>query len=178
MSIATKTGDNGSTGLMYNRRVSKTHARIEACGSIDELTSALGLARATANSDDLKEKIYRIQKNLILLMGEIATLPEDLARYRKDGFQSIQASMTAEFDKHIEELERANLTFKDWVIPGGNLASATLDMARSACRRAERHIVALKEQDELTNPEIQVYLNRLSDLLWLWGRWIEQQSKS
>src|SRR6185295_5496125 len=93
MSIATKTGDDGTTSLMYGRRVSKTDPRVAAYGSVDELTAALGLARAATTDKFLGDQILAIQKDLILVMGELATLPEDLERYAKDGFQVATAAM-------------------------------------------------------------------------------------
>src|ERR1700691_3981417 len=94
MSIATKTGDQGTTGLMYNRRVSKCHPRVEAYGTVDELNTALGLARATAPNATLGAELITIQKELVTLMGELATLPEDLPRYIRDGFSLVNAEMT------------------------------------------------------------------------------------
>src|SRR5256885_14399699 len=90
MSIVTKTGDSGTTGLMYNRRVSKSHPRVEACGTLDELNSALGMARAHSPPEYVGSRILKIQKDLVTIMGELATLPEDFARYTKDGFQLIE----------------------------------------------------------------------------------------
>src|ERR1035437_1245559 len=84
MSIVTKTGDSGTTGLMYGRRVPKNHPRVEACGTIDELNSAIGLARATAGHDFVRENLFWIQKNLVDVMGEVGVLTEDLPRYIKD----------------------------------------------------------------------------------------------
>src|SRR5438445_2006949 len=86
MSIVTKTGDKGTTGLMYNRRVSKCHPRVEAYGCVDELNTALGLARATAEHEFVKSNLLIIQKDLVILMGELATAIEDLPRYVKDGY--------------------------------------------------------------------------------------------
>src|SRR5438045_9639726 len=86
MSIATKTGDAGTTALMYGRRVPKSHPRIEACGSIDELNAAIGLARSAANDKFISEKLLPVQNDLITIMGELATLPEDLPRYAKAGY--------------------------------------------------------------------------------------------
>ncbi|HXC34889.1 MAG TPA: ATP:cob(I)alamin adenosyltransferase, partial [Candidatus Acidoferrales bacterium] len=86
MSIVTKTGDSGTTALMYGRRVPKNHPRVEAVGAVDELNAALGMARATASDDFISENILTIQKNLVTLMGELGVLLEDLPRYTKDGF--------------------------------------------------------------------------------------------
>ncbi len=176
MSIATKTGDNGTTGLMYNRRVSKTHPRVEACGCVDELNAALGLARASAQHDFVRDNIFPVQKELVILMGEIGTERADLERYKKDGFTFITAEMTARLDRLVKEIESQNVSFKDWATPGANVSSATLDVARTVCRRAERAICALRDADELENGEIGIYLNRLSDALWLLARWVESNA--
>jgi cob(I)alamin adenosyltransferase len=175
MSIATKTGDNGTTGLMYNRRVSKSHSRVEAYGSVDELNAALGVARAAAEHDFVRDHLLAIQKDLVILMGELATLPEDLPRYVKDGFKLFTADMTAKLDALVKEIEAQQISFKDWATPGATLNSAALDVARTTCRRAERRCCALHEANQLNNPEIIIYLNRLSDALWLLARWVETQ---
>src|SRR5208282_5827389 len=94
-SIVTKTGDDGTTGLMYNRRVSKCHPRVEAYGAVDELNTALGLARAAAPPFNLAEQVIVIQKELVILMGELATQPEDLPRYLQNGFSVVTGPMTA-----------------------------------------------------------------------------------
>src|SRR5882757_4763159 len=105
MSIATKTGDKGTTALMYNRRVSKCHPRVEAYGCVDELNAALGMARATAELDFVRENLLTIQKDLVILMGELATAVEDLPRYAKDGFQSVTPGMTEKLDQLVKEIE-------------------------------------------------------------------------
>jgi cob(I)alamin adenosyltransferase len=170
MSIVTKTGDEGDTSLMYGRRVPKTHPRIEACGAIDELNAVLGLARATADQSLQPQPLLAIQKDLVALMGELATATEDLPRYQKDGFAALSPTLTARLDTLVRELESQNLPASGWATPGANPQAATLDLARTVCRRAERCVCALKAAGELPNPEIVVYLNRLSDLLWLLAR--------
>jgi len=173
MSIATKTGDGGTTGLMYNRRVSKCHPRVEAYGCVDELNAALGLARATAEHGFVRENILAIQKDLVTLMGELATAAEDLPRYAKDGFQLVTSPMTAKLDVLVKEIEAQKVTFAGWATPGASQHSAALDVARTTCRRAERRVCALQESGQLQNNEIIIYLNRLADLLWLFARWVE-----
>jgi cob(I)alamin adenosyltransferase len=177
MSIATKKGDDGSTGLMYNRRVSKCHPRVEAYGTVDELNAALGLARATAHASFLGERLLAIQKDLVTVMGELATLADDLPRYLKGGFAVVTPELTAKLDRIVEEIEAQNVSFKGWATPGENPSAATLDMARTICRRAERRVCALQEADQLHNSEIIIYLNRLSDSLWLMARWAETNVK-
>jgi cob(I)alamin adenosyltransferase len=174
MSIVTKTGDQGNTGLMYNRRVPKSHPRVEACGAVDELNAALGLARAAAQQPFIQENLLLIQKVLVTLMGELGVATEDRPRYLKDGFPLLTPELTAKLDQLVKEIETQQITFKDWVMPGSNLASAALDFSRTACRRAERSVSALNQAGDLQNPELLVYLNRLSDLLWLFARWTER----
>ncbi len=173
MSIVTRTGDAGTTGLMYNRRVSKAHPRVEAYGSVDELNAALGMARAQSAGGFLQECLLPIQQDLVIAMGELATGVDDLDRYVADGFKLVTAEMTAALDARVRQLESQNLTFKGWATPGANPAAAALDVARTTARRAERRVVALHEAGQLRNPEIIIFLNRLSDLLWLMARWAE-----
>lgn len=172
MSIVTKTGDNGTTALMYGRRVPKHHPRVEAYGAVDELNAALGLARATAELPLVRENLLRIQNELVLLMGELATAPEDLPRYLKDGFVQLAADKTAKLEELIHQIE-PKIPLKDWAMPGETLHGAALDSARVVCRRAERRACALQDTGELGNGEIIVYLNRLGDLLWLVARFVE-----
>lgn len=176
MSIATRTGDNGSTGLMYNRRVSKCHPRVEAYGSVDELNTALGTARATAEHPFVRDHLLVVQKDLVILMGELATLPEDLDRYVKGGFQLVEPSLTTKLDALVQEIEAQNVSFKGWATPGATVNAAALDVARTTCRRAERRCCALHEAGQLHNAEILIYLNRLSDTLWLLARWVETKA--
>jgi cob(I)alamin adenosyltransferase len=178
MSIATKTGDDGTTALMYGRRVPKTHPRIGACGAVDELNAALGLARASAKHNFVRSNLLVIQKDLVVLMGETGVATEDLPRYVKDGYSLVTPEMTTKLDVLVREIEAQKPNFKGWATPGETLNAATLDAARTVCRRAERRVCALKESGELRNAEIVVYLNRLGDLLWLFARWVETKSSS
>lgn len=179
MSIATKTGDSGETSLMYGRRVSKTDPRVDAYGCVDELNAALGLVRVTSSDEFITKQIYAVQKELIIVMGELATAPEDLGRYTKDGFQLTTAAMVDRLTAMIEDLEKDKLLhFKDWAIPGGTPVSAALDLARTTCRRAERRVASLLVTASDFNGEILRYLNRLSDLCWLLGRYAEHRKQS
>jgi cob(I)alamin adenosyltransferase len=159
---------------MFNRRVSKSHPRVEACGSVDELNAALGLARAAAQDAFLREHLLAIQKDLVMLMGELATVTEDLPRFLQAGFSRVTPALTTKLDALVKEIESQNISASDWVMPGNTPASAALDFARTICRHAERRICALQESNEIQNPEILVYLNRLSDTLWLLARWAEK----
>ncbi|MBN9691484.1 MAG: cob(I)yrinic acid a,c-diamide adenosyltransferase [Verrucomicrobia bacterium] len=172
-SIVTRTGDAGHTGLMYNRRVSKAHPRVEAYGSVDELNAALGWARATARAGFLTGHLLAIQLDLVILMGELATGVEDLERYVKGGFHLVTPDHVEKLDRIVLELEAQKISFDGWATPGATPTAAALDVARTTCRRAERRVVALHESGQLQNAEIIIFLNRLSDLLWLMARWAE-----
>ncbi len=175
MSIATRTGDDGTTALMYKRRVPKTHPRVEANGALDELNAALGVARAAATDEWLRGELFSTQKQLVEVMGELATVPEDLARYARDGFTIVTPAMTSRLDELVKHLEAQKISFKGWATPGATPLAAVLDLARTACRRAERRVCAMREVEPV-NGEILIFLNRLSDVLWLLARWVETKA--
>jgi cob(I)alamin adenosyltransferase len=178
MSIVTKTGDKGETSLMYGRRLPKADPRVDAYGCIDELTAAFGLVRSISTDKFLSDEIFAVQKDLIVVMGELATAPSDRERYIKDGFHLTTAEMVDRITAVIFDLEKDKLLYpKDWVIPGGIAVSAALDLARATCRRAERHIAAFSVGEKDFNPEILRYLNRLSDLCWVLARYAEKKSR-
>jgi cob(I)alamin adenosyltransferase len=179
MSIATKTGDDGSTALMYGRRVSKTDIRVTAYGTVDELNAALGMVRATAGDPFVTDAVLTIQKELVILMGELAVANEDRERYAKGGFKFVEARMVDALTKIIDDIEQNHkITYDGWATPGATVGSAALDLARTTCRRAERNVIALRESGVEVNSEIIRYLNRLSDLCWLWARWVETKNAS
>jgi cob(I)alamin adenosyltransferase len=170
--VTTGTGDTGYTGLLGSERVAKYDPRPDTFGTVDEATSALGLARATTQDPKVKEIIYRIQNELYLLMGELATTPEN---YEKMGLR-----MTAE---HIQWLEQVEESLKQeveipnkFIIPGDTLDGAALDLARTIIRRAERMAVKLLHDGVIQNGEVIRYLNRLSDLIFILARYIEVKS--
>ncbi len=160
---------------MYGRRVPKTDARVDAYGCVDELSASLGVARAIASDSLVSVQIIAIQKELVTLMGELATAPEDLERYQRDGFSLTTSGMVDHLTIAIDELEKdKELYGKGWATPGGTPLAAALDVARTVCRRAERRVAGLGESGQKTNPEILRYLNRLSDLCWLLARFVEK----
>jgi cob(I)alamin adenosyltransferase len=177
MSIATKTGDAGETALMYGRRVPKMNRRVDAYGTVDELNAALGLVRATSKLTLVQRTTFAVQKALVILMGELAVADEDRERYLKDGYDLVNAEMVDALTAVVDDLEKNHhITYKHWATPGATLASAALDVARTVCRRAERRTVALADSADHVNPETVRYLNRLSDVLWLFARYEETQT--
>ncbi|HLX41897.1 MAG TPA: cob(I)yrinic acid a,c-diamide adenosyltransferase [Bryobacteraceae bacterium] len=168
MSIATKRGDAGQTGLPGGVRVSKTHPRVECYGTIDELISQIGLARALCGDAEVNDLARAIQRELFKVGSAIGTAPES----RKPA-PEITAEMVEFLDREVERIESMPGVLNDWSIPGELAGSAAFDVARTVCRRAERLAVALHESGNLPNSQILVYLNRLSDVLWLMGRLLE-----
>lgn len=175
-SVITQRGDGGETDLMFGQRVEKTHPRIVANGSLDELNATLGLVRVFAERyPTIAECISTLQSQLIPIMGEIATLPEDYKRYEAQ-FGILDDDAVASLTTEAKQIENAlNKKFRDWAIPGASLntCSAYLDMARTLCRRAERDLLVLEPEE---CPSVIVsYLNRLSDYLWLLARKVERE---
>ena len=176
MSIATKTGDAGETALMYGRRVPKMDRRVEAYGTVDELNAALGLVRATTKVELIQHTVLAVQKELVVLMGELAVADEDRDRYQRDGYDIVTSAMVDGLTAVVDDLEQNHqITYKHWATPGDTLDGAALDVARTVCRRAERRVVALANSAEHVNSESIRYLNRLSDVLWLFARYAEGQ---
>ncbi|MFZ5806934.1 MAG: cob(I)yrinic acid a,c-diamide adenosyltransferase [Verrucomicrobiota bacterium] len=178
MSITTKKGDDGTTEMMYGRRVSKSHGRIRICGALDELNAALGVARAATQDTWTKEQILAVQKNLISIMGEVVTDDADREKYEKSDLSKLQESDLHRLDEGVKKIESEQKPFTDWIIPGKNPTSAWLDWTRVVCRRTEREIVALSEDTQTCwcplRPLIIQYINRLSDFLWLLARKTEK----
>jgi cob(I)alamin adenosyltransferase len=168
MSIATKRGDGGQTGLAGGIRVSKASLRVEAYGTIDELNSALGVARSQCESEDLRNRTKLIQRQLFQVGSSLATPPES----RKQQVP-ITAEMVDGLTQQVHEIEATEGLVSDWSLPGEHPVGAAFDLARTICRRAERCAVRLVESGETIEPNVLAYLNRLSDLLWLFARKIE-----
>jgi cob(I)alamin adenosyltransferase len=174
MSIATRTGDDGTTSLLYGQRVPKHHPQIEAVGACDELNASLGVAKAACVDTVQREQLTAIQHALVALMGEVACAESDRARYETSKFRRLAPEDLQPVDAHIAELESRKLDFKGWATPGENACSAALEVARTAARRAERRIGALSDSGCSVRPLLLQYLNRISDLLWLMARAAEK----
>ena len=168
MSIATKRGDGGQTGLAGGIRVSKSSLRVETYGTVDELNSVLGMARSHCENQDLRDRTKLIQRELFRIGSGLATPPES----RKPQVPVTQEMVEA-LTRQVHEIEATEGLLSDWSLPGEHPAGAAYDFARTVCRRAERCMVRLIESGEAVGPNILAYLNRLSDLLWLFARKIE-----
>jgi cob(I)alamin adenosyltransferase len=172
-SIATRTGDNGTTGLLYGQRVPKDHPQIEVVGAFDELNAAIGFAKATCPDADRRAELERIQKDLVNLMGELACAETDTARYADSKFPQLTDADLARVDAGVAALEAQNIRFDGWATPGANIHAAALDLARTTARRAERRLVGLPAQGRSVRTLLSHYTNRVSDLLWLLARQAE-----
>ncbi len=169
-SIATRTGDDGSTSLLYGQRVSKSHPQVEAVGALDELNAALGLAKATLPRRARRAELARIQTELVALMGEVACAERDAARHAKSKFARLGAPELAALDAAVAAIEARQPPFAGWATPGATPHAAALDLARTSARRSERRLVGLKDHGRTVRPLLLQYVNRLSDLLWLMAR--------
>lgn len=169
-SIATRTGDDGTTALLYGQRVPKDHPQIETIGNLDELNAALGLAKAHCPAGERRAELARVQKELVALMGEVVCAETDLERYAKSKFEKIDEAALARLDTGVAAIEAKNVKFDGWATPGANPHAASLDQARTIARRAERRMIALAHHGRTLRPLLLQYINRLSDLLWLMAR--------
>jgi cob(I)alamin adenosyltransferase len=172
--IYTRKGDDGTTGLWYGGRVAKSDIRPEAYGSVDEAASALGLCRAAAHDDDeLYADILRIQNELFVAGAELATAPEAAERL-EPGVSKVTDAMVKRLEADIDRyMDRVDLPPK-FVIPGGTELSARLDVARTAIRRAERRVSAMRESGQLPDDTVLRYLNRASDAVYAMARFADE----
>jgi len=173
-SIATRTGDDGTTGLLYGWRVPKDHPQVEAMGAFDELNAALGLAKATGKNKARRAGLEKIQQDLIALMGELSCSEADAPKYAASKFPKLGQTELARVDAALAALEAKNISTAGWATPGANVHAAALDLARTAARRAERRLTALPVQGRSVRPVVRQWINRVSDLLWLMAREAEQ----
>jgi cob(I)alamin adenosyltransferase len=170
--VTTGTGDAGYTSLLGEQRVPKYDERPEAFGTVDEATSALGLARASTTDDTAREAILQMQRDLYVLMAELATPPEHLA--------AVGMRVTESQVDWLEALERdlqSRVTIPNrFIIPGDTIEGATLDVARTVIRRAERLVARLHHSGAVANGEALKYLNRLSDVVFILARYLEAKA--
>lgn len=170
MKIYTRTGDDGTTGVLGPGRVLKSAARVEAYGQVDELNATLGAARALDAAGWLDAELGTIQSKLFQLGAELATTaPELLVKLAR-----IQDGDVTELEAWIDRLEADLVPLTRFIVPGGSPLAAELHRARTVCRRAERALVGLR-QNETADPRLVVYLNRLADLLFVMARWCNRR---
>jgi cob(I)alamin adenosyltransferase len=167
--IYTRTGDDGTTGLLYGGRVAKDDVVTHAYGTTDEAVAVLGLARATTTDAAIAEEILALQRELFVVGADLAANPQERGKLT-DGVSLVTPAMTERLERRIDELVAERPLPQVFIVPGAKASSAALDVARSVVRRAERHVVALERAERAVNPEVRRYLNRLSDLLFVLAR--------
>ncbi len=165
MKIYTKTGDDGTTGLFGGARVNKASARVEAYGTVDELNSTIGIARATKLHTFAEGVLAQVQVDLFTLGAELACVP---GKEDKLSMTLIDADDAARLERAIDDAEEELPPLKTFVLPGGSPQAAALHLSRTVCRRAERGVLSLDDTPART--EVVIYLNRLSDLLFTLAR--------
>ena len=165
MKIYTKTGDTGETGLYGGTRVPKDAIRVTACGTVDELNACIGAARPQVQDEEINAILRRIQNELFDIGANLATLET----HPKAASMRIPSTLIPELEREIDRFENQLPPLKNFVLPGGSTGGAAIHLARTVCRRAERCVVALAKA-EAVNPEVLIYLNRLSDLLFVLAR--------
>jgi len=172
--VYTRTGDDGTTGLLYGGRVRKDSELPTAYGAVDEAQAVLGLVRAEAGpGTELADVIVAIERDLYVLMAELATLPENRSKL-KPGTSAVTEAMVTALERQIDATSERFEPPTEFVVPGETKVAALLDVARTVVRRAERHALVAAPSPSLT----VTYLNRLSDLLWTLARWQEGHSLS
>ncbi|HEY6359042.1 MAG TPA: cob(I)yrinic acid a,c-diamide adenosyltransferase, partial [Vicinamibacterales bacterium] len=170
-SISTMKGDGGETSLAGGVRVSKASVRVEAYGTIDELNSTIGLARAVCADEEIRAFAKVVQQELFKIGSALAT-PPDSPKPQVPLDNALVDRLTTE----VHRIEAIEGVLGDWSIPGEHAAAAAFDVARTVCRRAERGIVRLAEAGDAVSPVVIAYVNRLSDLLWLFARKLEHDA--
>jgi cob(I)alamin adenosyltransferase len=170
-SISTMRGDSGETGLAGGVRVSKASARVETYGTIDELNSSLGFARSICEDAAITAFTKGVQQDLFKIGSSLATPPES----PKPQIQ-IDRALVDRLTAEVHRIEAIDGLLADWSIPGEHRAAAAFDVARTVCRRAERALVRLQEAGAVVQPCLLAYVNRLSDVLWLFGRKLEHDA--
>lgn len=170
MKIYTKTGDDGTTGLIGNKRVKKSNPRIAAYGAVDELNAALGMVLSSKSGKDIRDLLTKIQNDLFVVGADLANPNLD------NKFNRVTSEMISFLEKEIDRLEEKLPPITFFILPGGDLIASQVHLARAICRRAETNVVNLSEVDKINN-ECLIYMNRLSDLLFVVARTINKRKK-
>jgi cob(I)alamin adenosyltransferase len=168
--IYTKTGDDGTTGLLFGGRIPKDDLLTEAYGTTDEAVAALGLARASTSNERMATDVLALQRELFVVGADLATNPHERAKLQPE-LSLVTEAMVRRLEQRIDDLVEERPLPDVFIVPGANTASAALDVARTIVRRAERAVVALEHAQREVNPDVRRYLNRLSDLLFVLARW-------
>jgi cob(I)alamin adenosyltransferase len=171
MSVATMRGDSGKTSLAGGVRVSKADLRVETYGTVDELNTVLGFARSICQNTEIRTWTEEIQRTLFRLGSSLATPPES-----KKQPPVISAEDVDRLTELVHKIEATEGLVSDWSLPGAHAEAAAYEIARTTCRRAERTVVRFIESDGHVEPNVLAYLNRLSDLIWLFGRLLEVEA--
>jgi cob(I)alamin adenosyltransferase len=171
MSIATKRGDGGQTGLVGGIRVSKADLRVEAYGTVDELNSVLGFARSICTNAQVSSWTHDIQKTLFRVGSALATPPESQKSAPPLSVEDVDGLTDL-----VHSIETKEGILSDWSLPGAHTEAAAFELARTVCRRAERCIVRLAESGAAIQSQALPYINRLSDVIWLFARLLELES--
>jgi cob(I)alamin adenosyltransferase len=174
VSIATRRGDDGTTGLLGGGRVPKDHPRIEALGAFDELNVEVGAARMLAGDEEARELLLAVQSSLVAVMGEIAGTGEEAAAKGRRRYARLAPEDLGRLDRALEALESRSPRLEGWATPGGTPEALALDRARVAARRAERRLAA-KEAAAAVRPLLLQWTNRLSDVLFIMARAAESR---
>ena len=173
MKIYTKTGDTGETGLYGGRRVPKDAMRVEACGTVDELNACIGFVQSQIQDEEINTIFHRVQNELFDIGADLATLDT----HPKAKNLRIPSILTLELEGLIDRFEEQLPPLRNFILPGGSVGGAAVHLARTVCRRAERRVASLAKA-ETVNPEVLVYLNRLSDLLFVLARVVNQRAEA
>ena len=175
MKIYTRTGDSGMTGLFGGQRVGKDSLRVEAYGEVDEANAVLGVVRAALAADDpLQERLNHVQGDLLIVGADLAT-PDVEGKKASSYVPRVAESNWRQLEAWIDEADGELEPLKTFILPGGTPAAAALHVARTVCRRAERHVVTLSHAEDIS-VDISIYLNRLSDLLFTWARLVNARA--
>ena len=168
--IYTKTGDDGTTGLLYGGRVPKDDLVTQAYGTTDEAVAVLGLARSLTEDPAMQADLLALQRELFVVGADLATNPRERKKLEPQ-VSLVTDRMVKRLEQRIDDLVEERPLPQVFIVPGANPASAAIDVARTVIRRAEREVVALEHAQREVNPGVRRYLNRLSDLLFVLARW-------
>ncbi len=177
--LYTKNGDEGNTFLLFGQKVSKTDIRVQCYGAIDECISNLGAAYAISNeknNSEVADLIIKVQRTLFIISSEIACSKEKYLNLKKN-YRYLKKDAIDELEKLIDNYQEITPKINYFVLPGGSLYSSFIDIARTNCRKSERLCVEIEKKDLLNNKNILIYLNRLSDLLFIIARYIDKDQE-